>query len=67
MTESMYKEGLHDTFEIVEAPIVHCYCLNRVDHTFFEFVPEVLVYREVVEEGVEDEWAQILEEEESSV
>lgn len=52
MAEAMHKKGLHDPFEVVETPVIHGICLDRVDNTFF-FVAEKLVDWKVVNDRIE--------------
>lgn len=66
MTEAMYKKGLHDSFEIVETPVITSICLNWVYDTFL-FVTKVLINREVVKDGVDDQRSQILAKEKSTI
>lgn len=66
VAEPVDEERFHDTFEVVKAPVVHSVGLDRVDHTVFS-VAEVFVNREVVEDRVDQERAEVLEEEERAV
>lgn len=62
MTKPMHKKGFHDTFEVVEAPVVQGIRLNWVDETL-PFITEVLVNREEVEDGIYEKRTQVLPEE----
>eukprot|EP01018_Ginkgo_biloba_P034081 Gb_04444 [translate_table: standard] len=53
MAEPMNKKCLQYTFEVVEAPVVHCISLNWV-HNSLSWIPKVLVYREVIEGGINE-------------
>lgn len=66
MAESVHEEGLHDTFEVVETPVIHGVCLNRVDDAVL-FVAKDLVYGKVIEDGIENQRAQVLPEEKSAI
>ena len=53
MTESVNKKCLHDTLEVMEAPVVHGIGLNWVNDTT-TLVAKVLIYIVVVEDRVDD-------------
>lgn len=66
VTETVYEECFHDTFEVVEAPVVHSVRLDGVNDSL-ALVAEIFVYGQVVEDGVYDQRAEILEEEKCAV
>lgn len=66
MAETVHEEGLHDTFEVVETPVVHGICLNGVNDALL-FVTENLVYGKVIEDRIENQRAQVFPEEKSAV
>jgi len=66
MTKSVDKEGFHNTFEVVEAPVVHGIGLDRMNHTL-TLVTKILVQGKVVEDGVYYQRAQILPEKKCAV
>lgn len=66
MTESMNKECLHNTFEIMKAPIAQSIRLDWVNNTF-TLVTKVLVYWKEIEDWVDNQRTQVFPEEESTV
>lgn len=66
MAEAVHKEGLHDTFEVVETPVIQGISLDRVDYTLF-FVAKILVDREVVKDRIEQQRPQIFKEEKCAI
>lgn len=66
VAEPMDEKCFHDSFEIVKTPVVHCVSLNRMDNTFC-LVAKELIYREVVKDGVEDQWTQVFKEKEGTI
>lgn len=67
MAEPVNEKGLKNSLRVMEAPVVHGISLYRVDGTVSISIPEVFVKRQVVEEGVDDQGAQVLKEEEGAV
>lgn len=66
MAKAMHKESLHDTFEIMEAPVVQSICLNRVIDTF-SLVTKERVHRKVVEHGIDKQGAKVFEKEQGTI
>jgi len=66
MAKAMHKKGLHNTFEIMETPVVAGIFLNWV-FNIFPFVAKELIDREVVENGVDDQRTQVFPEKESTI
>lgn len=66
MTEPMHKKSLHNAFEVVETPVVHCICLDWVDDTL-SFVAEKLIHWKVVKERIDDQGTQVFPEKERAV
>lgn len=58
MAETMDKKCFHDTFEVVEAPVVQGISLYGVDDTL-PFKSKVLVYREEVEDWIDEKRTQV--------
>lgn len=63
MAETVHKKSFHYTFEVVKTPVVQGKRLNGVNDTL-ALVAKELVHREVVEDGIDDQRAQILPKEE---
>lgn len=66
MTEAVNKEGLHDTLEVMEAPVVHGIRLDTVNDSLTG-ITKILINWVVIKDGVDDQRAQILPEEKSAV
>lgn len=66
MAEAMDKKCFHNTFKVMETPIVHGIGLHRVGDSF-SFIAKILIDREVVEDRVEDQRTQILKEEKCAI
>lgn len=66
VAKTVHEESFHYSLEVVKAPVVHGKCLNRVNGPF-TFVAEEAVHGKVVEHGVDEEGAQVLEKEEGAV
>lgn len=62
----MHKKSFHNTFEVMEAPVVQGICLNRVDDTL-PSITKVLIYWKVVEYWIYNQRPQIFPEEECAV
>lgn len=66
MAETVHKKGLHDTFKVVETPVIHGICLNWVNDALV-FVAKELIYGEVIEDRIENQRTQVLKEEKSAI
>jgi len=66
MAKSVHKKCFHDAFEIVEAPVVQCICLNWVDDSL-PLVAKKLVDWEVVKNRIEHQRTQVFTEKECAV
>lgn len=66
MAKTVHKKGFHNSFEVVETPVVQCVCLNWVNDTL-SLVAKKLVNREVVEYRIENQRTQVFPEEKSAI
>lgn len=66
MAESVDKESLHDTFEVMEAPVICGIGLDQMND-MLSIIIEILVHWKAVEDGVDNQRAQVLPEEECAV
>jgi hypothetical protein len=66
MAKPVHKKCFHDAFEIVEAPVVQCICLNWV-HDMLSLVAQKLVDWEVVKKRIKHQRTQVFKEKECAV
>lgn len=67
MTEPVYEKCFHDTFKVMEAPVVHGISLDRMNDTLTSIAKILIHWIVVIEDGVDDQRAQILPEEKDAV
>lgn len=66
MAETVYEKGFHNTFKVVETPVIQGICLNWVNDTL-PLVAKKLVYGEVIEDRIENQRTQVFKKEKSAI
>lgn len=66
MAETVHEKCLHNSFEVVETPVVQSISLYWVDDAL-PSVAKVAVHRKEVKDGIEDQGTEVLPEEKSTV
>lgn len=66
MAESMDEESLHDALEVMEAPVIHGESLDGMNHSLLR-ITKIFVNWKEVEDGIDEQRAQVFTKEECSV